>query len=432
MAEIRAFHAMRYTKAAGDAKELTCPPYDIISEAERTAFLEKNPHNVIRLELPRGEEPYKTAGETLRAWLADNTLRCDKDAGIYIYEEEFKTGVDHGEVRSLKGIVCLVRVEDFSAGVVLPHEETLSKAKQDRFELMKATNCNFSSIYSLYQDEKGETQKRIDRLSASTPCCEFSDGLVTHRLWIVNDKRAIESFRADFAPRKLYIADGHHRYETAIHYRDYCRENAVWAPGSEFVMMTLVDMAHPGLVVFPTHRLVRGVEDFSAEKVMKSCEEYFTLETLAGKADVEPRMKTSYDAGEKAFVFVYKDSETKYALLTLKDAAVMENFMPEKSEASRVLDVSVLHTLILERALGIDRENMANQKNLTYTRDLHEAITTVESGEMQCAFILNPTRVEEIGAVAAAGEKMPQKSTYFYPKLITGLVMNNLEATVED
>ena len=197
MADIRAFHAMRYTKSAGEAKELTCPPYDIISEAERAAFLERNPHNVIRLELPRGEEPYKTAGKTLHTWLSDGTLRCDKDAGLYIYEEEFKTDVDHGEVRSLKGIVCLVRVEDFSAGVVLPHEETLSKAKKDRFELMKATNCNFSSIYSLYQDEKGETQKRIDRLSAGTPYCEFSDGLVTHRLWIVNDKQALEAFRAN-------------------------------------------------------------------------------------------------------------------------------------------------------------------------------------------------------------------------------------------
>ena len=162
MADIRAFHAMRYTKSAGEAKELTCPPYDIISEAERAAFLEKNPHNVIRLELPRGEEPYKTAGKTLHTWLSDGTLRCDKDAGIYIYEEEFKTDVDHGEIRSLKGIVCLVRVEDFSAGVVLPHEETLSKAKKDRFELMKATNCNFSSFTLCIGT------KRARRKSAST------------------------------------------------------------------------------------------------------------------------------------------------------------------------------------------------------------------------------------------------------------------------
>ena len=284
MADIRAFHAMRYTKSVGEAKELTCPPYDIISEAERAAFLERNPHNVIRLELPRGEEPYKTAGKTLHTWLSDGTLRCDKDAGLYIYEEEFKTDVDHGEVRSLKGIVCLVRVEDFSAGVVLPHEETLSKAKKDRFELMKATNCNFSSIYSLYQDEKGETQKRIDRLSAGTPYCEFSDGLVTHRLWIVNDKQALEAFRADFAPRKLYIADGHHRYETAIHYRDYCRENAVWAPGSEFVMMTLVDMAHRGLWCFQRTALCAALRDFPPKRYLKAAGNTFKSRRLRTKA----------------------------------------------------------------------------------------------------------------------------------------------------
>ena len=186
-------------------------------------------------------------------------------------------------------------------------------------------------------------------------------------------------------------------------------------------------MAHPGLVVFPTHRLVRGIEGFSAEKVLEGCGEYFQIETLADKSEIEPRMKNAYDAGQKAFVFVYKNGDRmNYALLILKDAAVMKEFMPEKSEASRGLDVSVLHTLILERALGIDRENMASQKNLTYTRDLNEALSTVESDEMQCAFILNPTRVEEIGAVAAAGEKMPQKSTYFYPKMITGMVMNDI------
>ena len=166
MADIRAFHAMRYTKSAGEAKELTCPPYDIISEAERAAFLERNPHNVIRLELPRGEEPYKTAGKTLHTWLSDGTLRCDKDAGLYIYEEDFKTDVDHGEVRSLKGIVCIVRAGDFSAGVVLPPEETLAKAKKDRFELLKSSNCNSLSTYSFSHDAKRETQQLIDRLSA--------------------------------------------------------------------------------------------------------------------------------------------------------------------------------------------------------------------------------------------------------------------------
>ncbi len=433
MADIKAFHAMRYTPKAGSPEELTCPPYDIISEAQRVAFLERNEHNVIRLELPKGDDPYTGAGETLRAWLNGGTLKCDEDAGIYIYEEEFLTAVDHGEKKSLKGIISLVRVEDFSAGVVLPHEETLSKAKKDRFELMKATNCNFSQIYSLYVDENGETQRRIERLSAGTPRYEFSDSLVTHRLWVVNDKMALEAFRAEFASRKLYIADGHHRYETAINYRNYCRENAVWAPGSEFVMMMLVDMAHPGLVVFPTHRLVRDFEDFDAAKVLTGSAEYFDVTPLADAAEIEPTLKADYDAGKKSFVFVYRENNAPaYALLTLKNLNVMADLLPEKSTASRELDVSVLHTLVLERILGIDKENMANQKNLTYTRSLDEALESVKLGDSQCAFILNPTRVEEIGAVAAAGEKMPQKSTYFYPKLITGLVMNNLEAPIED
>ena len=433
MADIKAFHAMRYTAKAGDPAELTCPPYDIISDAQRAEYLSKNKHNVIRLELPKGDDPYTGAGETLRTWLSDDILKCDDDAGIYIYEEEFLTAVDHGEKKSLKGIVSLVRVEDFSAGVVLPHEETLSKAKKDRFELMKATNCNFSQIYSLYVDENGETQRRIERLSSGTPRYEFCDGLVTHRLWVVNDKMALEAFHAEFAFRKLYIADGHHRYETAINYRNYCRENAVWAPGSEYVMMMLVDMAHPGLVVFPTHRLVRDFDDFSAEKVLTGSAEYFDITPLSGAQEIEPKLKDDYDAGKKSFVFVHtKDNTPAYVLLTLKDLSVMADLLPEKSNASRQLDVSVLHTLVLERILGIDKENMANQKNLTYTRSLEEALVSVENGESQCAFILNPTRVEEIGAVAAAGEKMPQKSTYFYPKLITGLVMNNLEAPIED
>jgi uncharacterized protein (DUF1015 family) len=195
----------------------------------------------------------------------------------------------------------------------------------------------------------------------------------------------------------------------------------------------LVDMAHPGLVVFPTHRLVRNFENFNAEKVLADSAEYFDVTQLSGSAEIEAALKADYDAGKKSFVFIHKLDDTPvYIKLTLRDLSVMADLLPDMSEASRQLDVTVLHTLVLERVLGIDKENLANQKNLTYTRALDEAIESVENGESQCAFILNPTRVEEIGAVAAAGEKMPQKSTYFYPKLITGLVMNNLEAPIED
>lgn len=425
MADIRPFRALRYDlEKAGAIEELTCPPYDIISEEQRQGFLEHNPYNVIRLELPRDSQadPYQAAGRTLADWLASGVLKQDMDEGVYIYEEEFLTQVDKGEKKSLRGLICLVRLEEFSAGVVLPHEETLSKAKQDRFQLMEATGCNFSQIYSLYQDEAHATRQRLDNLAESCPPrYSFSDGLVAHRLWVVNDPVAIAALQEDFAGRKLYIADGHHRYETALNYRNHCREQGKYCPGADYVMMMLVDMADPGLVVFPTHRLVRGLENFSGHELMVSCEDCFDVEMQDGRGPAEETLARAYEQGRHAFAFYDGD---KWLTLTLWDEAVLDEMLPEMGPALRRLDVTVLHSLVLERRLGIDKENMANQVNLTYTRSVEEAIGSVDKGESNCCFLLNPTRVEEIGEVAASGGKMPQKSTYFYPKLITGLVMN--------
>ena len=425
MADIRPLKALRYNlETAGKIEELTCPPYDIISEGQRKEFLRRNERNVIRLELPRGENPYGEAGRTLEQWLAEGVLKTDMDEGLYIYEEEFLSQVDSGEPKKLRGLVCRVRLEEFSAGVVLPHEETLSKAKQDRFELMKATNCNFSQIYSLYRDEKHVTQQRLDNLAAScAPRYEFSDGLVTHRLWVVNDPVAVAAIRDDFAGRKLYIADGHHRYETALNYRAWCRERNLYNPGADFVMMMLADMGDGGLTVFPTHRLLRGLENFSGKALLRACEEQFETAPQENRESAQQALDKAFAVGKHAFAFY--DGET-WNTLVLRDVSIMDRLLPDKSEASRRLDVTILHSLILERILGIDQENMANQVNLTYTRSAEEAAASVDGGESNACFLLNPTRVEEIGQVAAAGEKMPQKSTYFYPKLITGLVMNSL------
>ena len=425
MAEIRPFQALRYhQERAGDIASLACPPYDIISPAQREELLARNPYNVVRLELPQGEDPYGEAGRTLEQWLKDGVLTTDMDPGLYLYEEEFLTQVDHGEQKKLRGLLCRVRLEDFANGVVLPHEETLSKAKEDRFQLMRATHCNFSPIYSLYQDEAHVTRQRMDNLAAGCPpWYQFSDGLVTHRLWVVNDQAAIAALQEDFAGRKLYIADGHHRYETALRYRDHCQAENRYEPGAGYVMMMLADMEDPGLVVFPTHRLVRGLENFDEEELLAACGEDFTLEPCGDRQESQEKLLSLYEQGRHAFAFW---AGKGWTVLTLKDPAVMDRLLPEKSQAYRRLDVSVLHSLVLEKFLRIDRENMANQKNLTYTRDAAEAEDSVRRGESQCCFLLNPTRVEEIGQVAAAGEKMPQKSTYFYPKLITGLVMNPL------
>ena len=426
MAEIKAFRALRYnTETAGAIETLTCPPYDIISEEQRQAYLAANANNVIRLELPRGERPYEEAGEWLRRWEESGVLRRDDKDALYIYEEEFTA---RGETKRVKGVICRVKLEEFSKGVVLPHEETLSKAKEDRLNLMKATACNFSQIYSLYMDETHTTRNRLDALSQDKPQVEMDDGQgVIHRLWVVTDPAAIAQVCGDFAGRKLYIDDGHHRYETALNYRNWRRQQGTAAPGDDcdYVMMMLVDMENDGLVVFPTHRLLHDLPGFDCANALRQCEPYFDVVEKQDISTAEAELDRLYEQGKKAFA-CYCGGDT-WTLLVLRDLAPVRELLPQASEALRGLDVTVLHTLVLEKLFGIDKENMAKQINLRYTRDADEAVASVRSGESQCAFLLNPTRVTEIRDVAAAGEKMPQKSTYFYPKLITGLVMNEMD-----
>ncbi len=423
MAHVIPYRALRYTEKAGDLKALACPPYDIISEEQRKAYLSTNPHNIIRLELPRdGENPYTVAGETLKNWLKEGILAEDEAPAFYVYDIIF---TDAGEQKHIAGLVGRVQLREFSDGVVLPHEETLSKAKADRLQLMQATGCNFSDIYSLYRAEEPDSPIHdVMRLvEGDAPVSEFTDdeGL-THRLWAVTDPEKTAAVTHAFEDKKLYIADGHHRYETALNYRRWLQEQGETCPDADYCMMMLVEMSHPGLVVYPTHRMLRDLSDFSAENLLSACADYFTVEKMPIEK-LDEGLSRAYAAHQKAFGFV---SESVTALLTLKDVAVMNELLPDLSPVSRQLDVTVLHTLILERLLKIDKENMAKQINLSYTRDADEAIEAVKTGVANACFLLNPTRVSEIGEVAAAGEKMPQKSTYFYPKLITGLTMNRI------
>jgi len=422
MAEVKALRALRFTPKAGDIKDLACPPYDIISEEERKAYLNTNPCNIIRLELPReGENQYAVAADLYQKWLAEGILAQDEQPGLYIYEEEFTA---LGATHKVKGLQCRVKLTEFSEGVVLPHEETLSKAKADRFELMKACGTNFSSIYSLYFDPDRALRTLIDGLSEGQPTQQWQgqDG-VTHRLWCVYDAEVIAKIEGLFADKKLYIADGHHRYETALNYRRHLTEQGIEPGDAGYILMTLVNMEHEGLVVFPTHRIIRGLEGYNTEEVLSACGAGFEIAGVEGGLEAaQSLLDSKYAEGKIAFV-LYDGS---YHCLTLTDADAMAKIAPDHSKAWQQLDVSVLHSLVLERCMGIDKENMANQKNLIYTRDAAEAVAAVDSGSANCAFLLNPTRVEQIAAVAAAGDKMPQKSTYFYPKIITGAVMNKL------
>ncbi len=421
MAVIKGFKGLRFADKAGDISTLICPPYDIIDNNMRAELINKNEYNLVRLELPEGENKYESAGKLYTKWLSDGILKQDEKDCIYIYKETFSV---NGEQKSFKGIICNVRLEEFEKGVVLPHENTLSKAKTDRFNLMSATYANFSQIYSMYMDEEKVTSARIDKLSAVNADITAldADG-IKHELWIIDDESEINELVSEFASRQLFIADGHHRYETALNFRNKLIEDGSFStmPNAAYCMMFLVDMEDSGLVVFPTHRLVKNLPEFDEKKILNKLNSFYNIEKL-GKTNIEDCLKAHAD--EHAAVW-YTGKDYCY-LLTVNDLTDVKKFNPDMSDYSCDLDVTVLHTLAMENCLSISKEDMANQTYISYTRSIDEAFSGVENGRYQCSFILNATKVSQIKDVAKAGEKMPQKSTYFYPKLITGLVMNKL------
>lgn len=423
MATVKAFGALRFTDVSGDISKNVCPPYDIISEEERLGYISDSENNIIRLEKPVGEDAYIKAQKLYLEWRDKGILSNDEKAGFYVYEEEF---VSLGETKKIRGIFARVKLEEFSKGVVLPHEETLSKAKVDRFELMRATRCNFSPVYSMYSDPERLVTSKLSNLGK--PEIEFcaKDGVV-QRLWKIDDEKTVSEIEKAFEEKQLFIADGHHRYETALNFRNHLLEEGVIKSDTEnagYIMMMLIDMENDGLVVFPTHRIVRDLDSFSTEDALGKIKEYFDVCEI----DVNEAEK-ALDANTDKKAFVMYDGQKAY-LLTLVDNEKTAKKLCEMNEghtkAYTDLDVTVLHSLVLENVLGIDKENMAKQINLGYTRDIEEAVENVKNGKANCAFLINATRVSQIKDAALAGEKMPQKSTYFYPKLITGLVMNEL------
>ncbi|MDD2269513.1 MAG: DUF1015 domain-containing protein [Eubacteriales bacterium] len=422
MAEIRPFRPLRYTKNSGKIENVVSPPYDIISPDERAELVKTSEYNVVRLELPEGgDDKYSNAAALLAKWKDDGILAADKDEGIFIYSETFMV---KGVTKTFYGMLCRVKLYDFSEKVVLPHEETLSKAKKDRFNLMSETFCNFSPVYSLYNDDSHKVDEVMKSVMAEKPEVEFADNAgVIHKLWKVADNKRINEITSTMADKQLFIADGHHRYETALNFRNSLRDSGkIEDTSADYMMMMLVDMDNPGLVVFPTHRLVNPPENTSVEELLEKVSACFDVEK---HSDISQAEKCLEENANKTVFALYTGGKDFY-LLTLKDKDAMEVALPSKSSAYRGLDVSVLHTLILDAVLGIDAENMALGKSLTYTRDIDFAVESVKNGSAKLAVLMNPTKIREIKDVSLAGDKMPQKSTYFYPKLITGLAINDL------
>ncbi len=434
MAKVIPFQGYRYnTELCGDLNQTTAPPYDIISDGQRAELYERSPYNIVRIDYGMEQaddtaenNKYTRAGKDLKEWVENQILVQEDAPAFYVYEEVFSI---KGETqKSFKGILSLVQLEEFAKGIVLPHEQTISKAKADRYDLMCATEGNLSPIYSLYVDETGELTTILYDITLRPADITFTtDENVQQNIWLVKDTALLKKITTAFADKQLFIADGHHRYETALAYRDMRREQAPSAADApyDYVMMMLVAMEDSGLKVFPTHRMIHSSSAFDEPMLIGCLTEDFEVSKIFFTEGDYADIITSRLANTLTDkLFALYTGEDYYYLLKLKGFESIDRLLPDKSEAYRHLDVTILHNLILERYLDIDRENMAQQKNLTYTRSAQEAINEVRARHQQCAFLINATKIKEIRQVSLANEKMPQKSTYFWPKLVTGIVIN--------
>lgn len=432
MARVRPFAGFRYDRTDRDISPVVAPPYDVITDAQRDSFLTRDPHNVVALELPSGPldpaEPgsrYETGALTWRRWRDDGTLRQDSEPAVYVLEQRF---VVHGKPVRRRAFIVEVGLEPFSAGVVLPHERTLPKALGDRFELTFATGANLSQVLGLFDDAEGATDTLFDRATATEPVCEAvdADG-VTSVLWAVTDPAFAATLTALMEDRRVFIADGHHRYTTALAYRDLRREQAVssgGAPGDpayDFVMMALVNMDDPELVVMPTHRVATSDRPFDAREFDSGLLRHFTL----ADAPAEKPWNALECVDAPAFlVRTRADSAPRVAVL--RDDVDLEVAIPlDRSAAWKQLDVAVLQELVLDPLLGIHPDRPETLDRLEFVKGAEDALAL--DGERDVVFVLRPTRMEQLRAVALAGETMPQKSTYFYPKLLSGLVFRSAE-----
>lgn len=432
MAQIVPFRGIRYDPAKiSDLSLVIAPPYDVITPAHQSVLHQRHPFNVVRLILGEGHAGddaqnnwYQRAAHHWEQWRRGVLVRDEKPA-IYVYDQTFET--PDGAVRTRRGLICAVRLEDLRSGVVRPHERTLAAPKADRLRLFRACHANFSSVFSLYDDPQNIVASLLAPHTQHEPLAEAtSDDHVHHRLWKVDDVATIRAVQAAFADKPLFIADGHHRYETALAYRDELRARAARWTGDEaanFVMMTLVNVHDPGLVVLPYHRLIANLP---AETLSDFGERLGAFFDVLPVADAHSLMPALRHAPEEHVFGVYERDEP--VLLALRDDAPYHSLLDDtRSPAFNDLDVTLLHAIVIENLLGITPEQIASSRYVSYTSDDKQAIAAVDSGTAELALLLRPTRIEQVLAVANAGDQMPQKSTYFYPKVITGMVMRSLD-----
>ncbi len=448
MAQVYPFRAYRYNPAHAPFERVLTQPYDKISAAMQEKYYAADPHNLITVEKGRvypDDSPqnnvYTRAAAALDSWIHNGILVQDPAPSFYSYTQEF-TLPGAEEHRTRRGFIGAGKLEDYSAGIIFRHEHTLSGPKADRLELLRHTRMHTGQLFMLYSDK----QKRVDAIlaeaeTAASPATEMRDEYgVVHRLWVIAEPQRVAAIQQAMSEQKLVIADGHHRYETALSYRNECRARAGTnnpdAP-YERAMMTFVNTRSEGLTILPTHRVAANLHDFSWPAVRRHLEPWFKSEGFpfandAAKGEACAKFLERLleaRAGQRA-IGVYPSVEPKkraFYVLILRPGADLTQLLPHVSPLQRDLDVVLLHEGILEGALGITPQAVTSEKNLTYEREAAAALDAVDRGAAQVAFLLNPVDVEQVMRIATAGEVMPQKSTDFYPKLLSGITMYRLD-----
>ena len=433
MVDVRPFRGLRFNAArVEDLGRVVAPPYDVISADEQCALLDRSPYNVVRVELPSAEsgDPYEQAARTLEAWRSQGVLVQDESPCLYLYEARFPLG---GGERVRRSLVATLRLEPWEAGRVLPHERTMAAPKEDRLRLLRSTRANVSPVWTLFSGASAALSRAWDWAAAHPAEASFQleDG-TAHRLWKLDDGTLIEAIRADFADRRLVVADGHHRYETALRYRDELAADGRIGPGhpANFILAHLVPADDPGLVILPTHRLVRELGDLDQVELETELGtdwhgEYFPIWQGAPPEQLEALLEQLHAEGQtERVVGLFGPDTSIFAILILRNKQLMEERAPDRSEAWRELDVALLDEGLLKPLL--ERTGANRDEAVAYERDPYAAIQAVVRGEYQIALFLNATRPEQVIAVAESGDRMPEKSTYFYPKVPTGLVIRVL------
>jgi len=431
MANIRPFRALRYNLQKVSAAQVVTQPYDKITPALQEKYYAASPYNLVRIILGRRQDAdntvdnvYTRAAAYAREWRKEGILQQDAAPSIYVYSQTFTA--PSGAKFERRGFIALGRVEDYSENVVYRHEQTLAKPKADRLDLLRATRVHYEQLFLLYEDS-GEIDSLL-RIS-ETPNIDVEDEYaVAHRVWQVSDAGVIASVQEKMRNKKLVIADGHHRYETALNYRNECRKATKSSDPEapyEFVMMTLVNLNDPGLLVLPTHRVVHSLDAFSADAFQNSSREFFEVEPVDSGMDSTKATALLRDRGRTGTALLAVTSNHAFLLHSPKAAGA--KFMAGLSARQQSLDVVQLHKCLLEGVLKLSEESIRNQQNLSYLRDASEAMGLVRREAADIAFLMNPCPVQKVRDIAFAGEVMPQKSTDFYPKLLSGLTAYALD-----